>query len=227
MTLYNPKYTYKSIKRTNTDLGRFYRTPDGQSVASVTTILDQTKSEEKKQKLQEWRTRVGHAKATAITTEAAGRGTSMHKQLENWLECGDLKTGGNLVHQTSAKMAQIIIDYFLKPNLNEYWGFETGLYYSGLYAGTTDLVGVYQNKESILDFKQTNRPKKTEWIEDYFLQTVAYAHAHNHIFGTNIEQCVVLMCSKDLMPQSWIIKTDDFEKYSNLWWDRVDKFYKK
>lgn len=226
MTLHNPLYTYNVIKRTNTALGRFYTTPDGQKVASVTTILDKTKSEEKKQKLQEWRTRVGETKAAEITKEAAGRGTSMHKQLENWLESGDLKTGGNLIHQNSAKMAQIIIDYFLKPNLKEYWGIEAGLYYSGLYAGTTDLVGVFQNKPSIIDFKQTNRPKKTEWIEDYFLQSVAYAHAHNHIFGTDIDQCVILMCSKDLMPQSWIIKDADFEKYSNLWWDKVDKFYK-
>ena len=222
---HNPQYNYKTITRKETDEGRRYQTPDGDVVASVTTILDKTKSKEKIQALHEWRQRVGEKQAQIITTEAAGRGTSMHKQLENWLQTGELKTGGNLVHQQPAKMASVIIDEYLKGQLQEYWGMETALYYPQLYAGTTDLVGVYNGKPSIIDYKQTNKPKKTEWISDYFTQGAAYAAAHNELFGTDIKQIVILMCSKDCEPQRWIIKGDDFDKWTGVWWDRVWEFY--
>jgi hypothetical protein len=223
--LHNPVYNYQSIKRKETNEGRRYETPDGGVVPSVTTILDKTKSEEKKQALFEWRKRVGEAKATAITTEAAGRGTSMHKQLENWLELGELKTGSNLVHAQAANMAKTIIDNYLVGQLNEFWASEASLYYTGLYAGTTDLVGVYNGVPSIIDFKQTNKPKKTEWIGDYFLQGSAYAAAHNHLFGTDIQQIVILMCSKDCEPQRWVVNGEEFEKWSQEWWDRVATFH--
>ena len=184
---HNPQYDYKKITRKETEAGRRYQTPDGDVVASVTTILDKTKPKEKVQALHEWRKRVGVAKAQAITTEAAGRGTSMHKQLENWLETGELKTGGNLVHQQPAKMATVIIDEYLKG--------------------------------------QTNKPKKTEWISDYFIQGAAYAAAHNKLFDTNISQIVILMCSKDCEPQRWIITGDEFDHWTGVWWDRVWEFY--
>jgi genome maintenance exonuclease 1 len=225
--VHNQLYDYKKISRKETDEGRRYQTPDGGVVASVTTILDQTKSEEKKQALHEWRKRVGVQKAQAITTEAAGRGTSMHKQLENWLEHGELKTGSNLVHQQPAKMATVIIEDYLKGQLQEFWGMETALYYPELYAGTTDLVGVYNGKPSIIDYKQTNKPKKTEWISDYFIQGAAYAAAHNELFGTDIAQIVILMCSKDCEPQRWIINGEEFDHWTSTWWDRVHKFYSK
>jgi genome maintenance exonuclease 1 len=222
---HNPQYDYNEIKRKETEHGRRYLTPTGDIVPSVTTILDKTKPKEKVQALHEWRKRVGVQKAQAITTEAAGRGTSMHKQLENWLEFGELKTGGNLVHQQPAKMADIIIEQYLKGQLQEYWGMETGLYYPELYAGTTDLVGVYNGKPSIIDYKQTNKPKKTEWIHDYFIQGAAYASAHNKVFGTDISQIVILMCSKDCEPQRWIINGDEFDHWTGAWWYRVWNFY--
>jgi ATP-dependent exoDNAse (exonuclease V) beta subunit len=222
---HNSLYDYKKIMRKETNEGRRYQTPDGDIVASVTTILDKTKSDEKKKILSEWKQRVGVEKAQAITTEAAGRGTTMHKQLENWLEHGELKTGSNSVHQQGAKMATVIIEEYLKGQLQEYWGMEAVLYYPELYAGTTDLVGVYNGKPSIIDYKQTNRPKKTEWIHDYFIQGAAYAAAHNKVFGTDIKQIVILMCSKDCQPQRWIITGEDFDSYTNDWWDRVWEFY--
>ena len=223
--VHNPLYDYKEITRKETNEGRRYQTPDGDVVASVTTILDNTKSEEKKRSLFEWKKRVGAAKAQEITTEAAGRGTSMLKQLENWLETGDLNTGGNMVHSQAAKMANIIIDEYIKGQMQEYWGMETALYYPQLYAGTTDLVGVYSGKPSIVDYKQTNKPKKTEWISDYFIQGAAYAAAHNKLFDTNISQIVILMCSKDCEPQRWIINGDEFDHWTGIWWDRVHTFY--
>jgi len=222
---YNQQYNYSEIKRKETEAGRRYLTPTGDIVPSVTTILDKTKPKEKVIALREWKQRVGVEKAQQITTEAAGRGTSMHKQLENWLEHGELKTGSNAVHQDSAKMANTIIDEYLKGQLQEYWGMETALYYPQLYAGTTDLVGVYNGKPSIIDYKQTNKPKKTEWIHDYFIQGSAYAAAHNEIFGTDIKQIVILMCSKDCQPQRWIINGDDFDRWTATWWDRVSQFY--
>ena len=222
---HNPLYKYPNLKRRQTERGRLYETEGLDPVPSVTTILDKTKTAEKRQALQEWRDRVGHTQAQAITTEAAGRGTSMHKQLENWLEHGELKTGGNMVHQQAALMAQKIIDNYIKPDLQEWWASEASLYHTGLYAGTCDLVGIYNGKPSIIDFKQTNKPKKTEWIDDYFLQGAAYSQAHNHLFGTDISQIVVLMCSKDLEPQRWIINRDELDHWTEQWWIRVTEYY--
>lgn len=222
---HNNLYNYEKIQRKETEQGRRYLTPIGDIVPSVTTILDKTKPAEKVKALQEWKQRVGVQKAQEITTEAAGRGTSMHKQLENWLESGELKTGSNTVHQQSAKMAQTIIDEYLAGQLQEYYGMEANLYYPELYAGTTDLVGVYNGKPSIIDYKQTNKPKKTEWIHDYFIQGAAYAAAHNELFGTDIKQIIILMCSKDCEPQRWVVNGDEFDHWTNIWWDRVHKFY--
>lgn len=220
--LYQNRYTYTSIKRKQTEEGRKYLTPDGSAVASVTTILDKTKPEEKKQALQQWRKRVGEKQAAAITSEAANRGTSMHSHLEHWLVHGQIQNKSNLVHQQSAAMASKIIDNYLDPHLNEWWGSEVGLYYPQLYAGTTDLVGVYKGVPSIIDFKQTNKPKKTEWIEDYFLQAAAYAAAHNAVHGTDIRQGVILMCSKDVEPQNWVV---DLSAWETKWFDRVEQYY--
>ena len=222
ITRYQERYEYKPINRKQTVEGRKYQTPDGNAVASVTTILDKTKPQERKQALQEWRNRVGHKEAAAITTEAANRGTSMHSHLENWLAFGEIQNKSNLVHQQSGQMATRIIEEYLDPNLNEWWGSEVGLFYPELYAGTTDLVGVYDGVPSIIDFKQTNKPKKTEWIEDYFLQAAAYAAAHNIVHGTDIRQGVILMCSKDIQPQHWII---DLAEYEIKWFNRVWEYY--
>lgn len=220
-------YEYPSIKRTQTDIGRQYLTPDGKRVPSVTTILDKTKPEEKVQALNEWRKRVGYDKAAEITKNAANRGTIMHKRLEEYI-LGEMKPpGSNIVHAQAAKMADAIIEQYIKPNVTEIWGNEVNLYYSGLYAGTTDCVGLWKNQESILDFKQTNKPKKREWIEDYFLQLSAYAHAHNHIYGTNIKQGVILMCSGELETQLFELNLSDFDKYSDAWWQRVEEYHSK
>ena len=223
MVMYNPKFDYQPIPRVTIEGKRFYSTPDGNNLPSVTTILDKTKSEESKAALHNWRRAVGAEKAQQITTEAANRGTSMHSHLEHWLVHNELQNKSNLVHQHSAKMASRIIEEYLDSHLTEWWGSEVGLYYPGLYAGTTDLVGIYDGVPSIIDFKQTNKPKKTEWIEDYFLQAAAYSQAHNAVHGTDIKQGVILMCSKDVEPQHWIV---DLTEYNDKWWDRVSLYYK-
>ena len=204
---------------------RLYTTPDGLAVPSVTTILDKTKPEESKKALREWKKRVGEKKAAEITKEAAGRGTRMHKWLEDYVTTGETgDPGSNPYSQQSHKMAHIIIEQGLS-NASEYWGTEVPLYFPQVYAGTTDCVGVYNDKPAILDFKQTNKPKKTEWIGDYFMQLCAYANAHNEVHGTDIQQGVILMCSKDFQYQTWTIEGDEFEEYSRQWWSRVGEYY--
>ena len=224
--MYNPtKYKYEAIKRIDTPEGRRYATPDGEKLPSVTTILDATKSEESKKALNEWRKRVGTQKAQAITTEAANRGTRMHKFLEDYIKTGIISaSGSNPYSIQSHKMAQTIISEGLS-NCTEYWGTEVPLYYPRIYAGTTDLCGIHDGSEAIMDHKQTNKPKKREWIDDYFVQLAAYANAHNEVHGTKIRKGVIFMCSADNIYQEFIVEGNDFDKYSDMWFARVEKYY--
>jgi len=214
-----------------------YATPDGSKVPSVTTILDKTKPEEEKAALQAWRRAVGEKKAQEITTEAANRGTRMHKYLEDYVRDGTLREPGtNPYSVQSHKMAKHVIEHGL-VNVNEVWGVEVPLYYPGLYAGTTDGCGMHQNEAAILDYKQTNKPKKLEWITGYYLQLTAYALAHNKIHGTNIRKGVVLMCVKppEITPMVWgdpayqefVLKPEDFSYWEDQWWQRVEQYYKQ
>ena len=221
------KYKYDELKRTTTDKQRLYTCPDGNAVPSVTTILDKTKPEKNRIALENWRKAVGEKKAKAITTEAANRGTRMHTYLENYVLGEELKeTVSNPYAQQSLDMAKIVIKEGLK-NVDEYWGTEVALYHPEIYAGTTDLVGVHGGDDAILDFKQTNKPKKREWVEDYFLQLCAYAEAHNKVYGTKIRKGVVLMCSKDFQYQEFIIEGEEFDKWRDKWWSRVEEYYIK
>jgi genome maintenance exonuclease 1 len=220
------KFNYTTINRETVDGKRHYCLPDGTKVPSVTTILDRTKPEEKRQALANWKRRVGEAQAQAITTEAAGRGTRMHKWLETYVKDGSLGIPGtNPYSQQSHSMANVIIFEGLGKNVSEYWGVEVPVYYSGLYAGTTDCIGVWKGKPAILDFKQTNKPKKREWIDDYFIQLAAYALAHNNTHGTDIKQGVILMCSAENQYQEFEITEQEFEHWSNEWIKRVELYY--
>jgi len=224
--MYNPnKYNYIPMSRVEIDGKRRYATPDGEKLPSVTTILDATKSEESKKALMEWRKRVGVQKAQEITTEAAGRGTRMHKWLENYIKTGDTgEPGSNPYSLQSHTMAQSIIKQGLSK-CSEWWGTEVPLYYPKIYAGTTDLVGIHDGDEAIMDHKQTNKPKKREWIEDYFVQLAAYANAHNEVHGTKIRKGVIFMCSAANEYQEFILEGPEFVKYSDIWFNRVEKYY--
>jgi genome maintenance exonuclease 1 len=219
------KYIYTPLYRETINGSRKYATPDGEKLPSVTTILDFTKSEESKQALQNWRKRVGVVKAQEITTEAAGRGTRMHKWIEDYIKTGVIgEPGSNPYSIQSHKMAQSIIFQGLSK-CNEYWGTEVPLYYPKIYAGTTDLCGVHDGDEAIMDHKQTNKPKKREWIDDYFVQLAAYANAHNEIHGTKIRKGVIFMCDPTCLYQEFIIEGTEFDKYTNLWFKRVEQYY--
>ena len=225
------RYDYTPLEKESVEGKRHYALPDGSKVPSVTTILERTKPEEKRRALQEWRDRVGHERAQQITTEAANRGTRMHTYLERYVksdDIGDLPT--NPFAQPSWFMAAKVILEGLQ-HADEYWGSEVPLYYSGLYAGTTDLVGVWKGAPAIMDFKQTNKPKKREWIEDYFLQLAAYAEAHNDTYGTEINTGVILMCAKpateheDPVYQEFVLEPKDYGYWRDQWMRRVELYY--
>jgi genome maintenance exonuclease 1 len=230
------KYDYTPLSRESVEGKRHYALPDGSRVPSVTTILDRTKPEEAKQKLREWKDRVGHDRAQQITTEAANRGTRMHSYLERYIKDGVIPPrGSNPFSWPSYVMAEEVINKGL-VNVSEFWGIEVPLYFPGVYAGTTDGAGIHLNEESILDYKQTNKPKRKEWIEDYFMQLCAYAEAHNELHGTRIKKGVVLMCVKPDLDQNhniigspqyqeFVLEGQEFEQYRQQWWKKVEQYY--
>ena len=196
-----------------------------EKLPSVTTILSTTESPEKTAALAKWREAKGEEIAARIVDEAAARGTAMHKILEKYIdESGylDLTNVGKDAHN----MAIRIIEQGL-CNITEYYGTECTLHYPGLYAGQTDLVGIHKGKDAIIDFKQTNKPKKREWIEDYCLQLAAYAMAHNFIYKTKIDKGVIMMCSKDHYYQEFVIEGLEFRKYQHKWLDKISQYYQQ
>ena len=222
---WNKKFVYPTSTRALIDGKRHYDVGTNEKLPSVTTILSATQSEEKKKKLAEWQARMGQQRADRIRDISAMRGTSMHTYLEGYITDQrhlDLTALG----QEAGKMANVVIRSGL-GDLEEVWGTEVTLYYPGLYAGATDVVGIYNGRESIIDFKQTNKPKQREWISDYFTQLAAYAMAHNHVYGTKIQSGVILMCSKDCFFQKFEVSDQEFQGYMHEFLRRVDQFYQQ
>ena len=220
MTLIMNKYDYQPISRKQVEGKRKYMTPDGNAVASVTTILDATSD---KTGLIAWRKRVGETKAREITTEAAGVGTRMHKYLEDYVETGVMPTpGSNPFAKKAHTMALQVLEHAM-GDVDEIWGSEVALYVPQMYAGTTDLVGQYKGQPCIMDFKQTNKPKKLEYVQNYFLQLVAYAEGH------------IFMCSRgdDGMAlggetyQQFDVWPDEYDEWRHEWYNRVYTYYEK
>lgn len=225
------RFEYLPMSRVEVDGHRTYQTPCGQLLSSVTTILDSTKPLDSKQSLDNWRKRVGDKKAQTISEESSSRGTRMHKYLENWVLGKPDPRPTNPMAIPSWLMHNEIIEHGLS-NVSEFWGIETALYYSELYAGTTDGVGVWKNRPAIIDYKQSNKVKKREWIDDYFIQEVFYGTAHNKMFGTKIETGVIMMCVQPDTLQSkpqyleFVIEGSDWRLYEQKMWDRIAQFYK-
>jgi len=219
----NNSYRYPTTNRETIDGLRHY-VLDKEKLPSVTTILDATQSAEKRESLQRWRERVGEEEAEKIKDQAAERGTAMHKILEKYIiDVGyvDLTNVGKDAHNMAIQIIQSGL-----INVTEFYGTECTLHYPGLYAGQTDLVGVHKGKDAIIDFKQTNKPKKREWISDYFSQLSAYAMAHNFIYKTKIEKGVIMMCSKDNFYQEFVVEGKEFQKHKHNFLRRVDEYYK-
>ena len=220
--IWNKLYKYPSSTRSLVEGQRHYDVSN-EKLPSVTTILSATQSDEKKESIARWKAKVGENEADRVRDQAASRGSNMHLHLERHiLGSGhmDLTDEG----QVAGDMAQVIINKGL-CDLSEIWGSEVVLFYPGLYAGQTDLVGVYDYENSIVDFKQSNKPKRKEWIEDYFLQLAAYAMAHNCVYESDITQGVILMCTPDKYFQKFQIKGKEFIKYQHKFLERLDKYY--
>jgi len=219
----NNSYIYPKTIREVIDGKRHYDINDSK-LPSVTTILSATQPAEKRESLAAWRKSIGEENATRIVDQAGARGTAMHKILEKYiLEQGylDLTNVGKEAHN----MALRVIEQGL-CNVTEFYGSECTLYYPGLYAGQTDLIAMHKNEMAVVDFKQTNKPKKREWVEDYCLQLAAYGMAHDYVYKTSINKAVIMMCSKDNFYQEFIIEGEEYKKYKHKWLRRVDEYYK-
>ena len=220
---WNKQFDYPTSTRALIDGKRHYDVGTDQKLPSVTTILQATQSAEKKASLAKWRQNIGENKAEFIKNDAAERGTIMHRIIEGHLlgrNHADLSDQGKL----AGVMANTIIESGIRDHLEEIWGSEITVYYPGLYAGATDCVGVYDGQPAIIDFKQSNKPKRKEWIEDYFVQLAAYAMAHNYVYDTKIQSGIILMCTKDNVFQKFEIKDKEFQRFSWEWLRRVDQF---
>jgi CRISPR/Cas system-associated exonuclease Cas4 (RecB family) len=212
------KFAYKPLQRTDGEGGRRYIVGEERTLPSVTTVLSKTKD---MTHLKLWMERVGEVEANRIKTEASGIGNSMHKNLENYI-LGEAMTGSFL----SKTLANVIVKQGL-VKVDEIWGTEVGVYASKLYAGTTDLVGVHEGVPAIMDFKNSLKDKKKEWIEDYFMQLAAYAMAHNEMFDTKINKGVVMIATREAKYQEFIIEGEEFTHYSTKWAEKLCAYYER
>ena len=220
---WNNKFSYPKSMKSMVSGSRMYAV-NQEKLPSVTSILQATQSEEKKASLANWKARVGTAEANRIKHDASSRGTSMHTFLEKYL-LGKLNLELLEEENKSKKMADEIIEQGLKNKLSEIWGTEATLYYPGKYAGTCDACGVYEGQETIIDFKQSNKPKKEEWVEDYYLQLGAYSLAHNVVYNSRITQGIVLLCTVDNLFQDFRIQGTKLEEYQNKFLAKVEQYY--
>ena len=213
------KYTYVDASRIEEHGSRLYDV-NGTRLPSVTTILGRTKNQ---QFLKDWKEKVGEQEAERIKNLSSRRGTSMHKFLESHITgvgYDDLTELG----QKAKPMAEKIIEIGLAP-VEEYYGSEVTLYYPGLYAGSTDLVCIHNGKDTIIDFKQANRPKKEEWIEDYYLQIAAYAMAHDYVHRSKIEQGIIMVCTPDLYYQEFVVSGAELRQYKHKFLKRLNMYH--
>ena len=215
----NSKYNYLEGRQINEDGGRVYDVA-GHRLPSVTSILSRTKDQGF---LKDWRAKIGDKEADRIMNLSSVRGTAMHKYLESHIqEIGyeDLTDTG----RQAKSMAEKVIEIGLAP-VDEYYGSEVTMYYPGLYAGQTDLVCMHNGEDTIVDFKQANRPKKKEWIEDYYLQIAAYAMAHDYVHKSKINKGVIMVCTPDLYYQEFVITGAELRQYKHKFLKRLDMYH--
>ena len=215
----NDKYNYIDGRQINQDGGRLYDVA-GYRLPSVTSILSRTKDQGF---LKDWRKKIGDKEADRIMNLSSVRGTAMHKYLESHIqEIGyeDLTDTG----RQAKSMAEKVIEIGLAP-VDEYYGSEVTMYYPGLYAGQTDLVCMHNGEDTIVDFKQANRPKKKEWIEDYYLQIAAYAMAHDYVHKSKINKGVIMVCTPDLYYQEFVLTGAELRQYKHKFLKRLDMYH--
>lgn len=215
----NPIYDYPTVTANTKKSGsRTYNTPSGPA-PSVTTILSATKD---MTFLKEWKKRVGEKEAQKIVNRSTRLGNGVHENLEHYILEGREPTGDIF---TRAMTKKIIVNGLSK--VDEIWGCEVSLYADGLYAGTTDAVGIHESTPAIIDFKNARSFRKDEWVSDYKLQVVAYALAHDEMFNTKINKGVVMLATQQGHYQEWVVEGRDFDKAANEWAKRVEDYYNK
>jgi len=217
----NEKFKYIEGKQL-TDHGTGTRVYEvvGTKLPSVTTILGATKDQEF---LKRWKEKVGETKAEEIKNLSSKRGTSMHKFLECYIEGSGYDDLTDIGVQAKP-MAQKIIDIGLAP-VDEYYGSEVTLYYPGLYAGSTDLVCRHNGMDTIIDFKQANKPKNKDWIDDYYLQIAAYCMAHDYVYNSKIQQGIIMVCTPDLYFQEFKFKDHELRQWKHKFLKRLDMYH--
>ena len=181
---------------------RFYDI-NGKNYPSITTVLGIRKSEQ----LKGWREKIGENVANWEMGRAARRGKSFHTLVEQYLK-GETPSIRDVLPLGLFKLLKPYIDQIDNIHLLEAIMYSKKL----TVAGQVDCVAEYNGKLSVIDFKTANKERQEDWIENYFLQTTAYAHMYEETFGTPIEQIVILIASEDGTTQAFIKNKADYEK---------------
>ena len=209
MFKHSNKYPIYDIEAVTTPEGRRYEVPGGNIYESVTTALG--KRSGKKEGLAEWRKRVGMKEANRISQLTSKRGTAVHKIIEGYLNNED-------THMWGFMPDAIAMFKSVQEILNEYVDIiylQEAPLFSHTYklAGRTDMIGYWVNHASekwaqpalsVVDFKTSMKPKKEEWLTDYFLQGTAYAKMFEEMYHTEIEQIVLVIAVENDTPQIFI-----------------------
>ena len=197
-----PKEIPKIESQTFPDGKRYYVTPDGKKLPSVTTVV----GAQKKEAILKWRQRVGEEVANKVSKQATSRGTNMHTMCEYYLN-NEPKPPGNVM--PDAKEMFISIKPYLNKINNIHYQ-EVGLWSAQLgLAGRVDCIGEYEGKLSVIDFKTSKKVKKREDILDYFWQCTAYALMYEELVGTPIDDLVIIMAVDNEQPMIFKEKTQD------------------
>jgi len=188
------------ISRKTTPQGRRYFTPEGKAYPSITTILGQLS----KKSIMEWRARVGEEEANRISSFAASRGTAVHKLAEDYINNDPDWDKGVMPHNLASFLD---LKHIIDTRLNNVWFQEEFLYSDKLEtAGQVDCIAEFDGELSIIDFKTSRKPKKKEWIENYFIQTSFYAAAFYERTGIPIKQGVIMITVDGHEPQVFKIE---------------------
>jgi genome maintenance exonuclease 1 len=214
------KFYYPEIQTSSIDGCRFYQITDDIRYPSITSVLGRTVGEEKERTLENWRNRIGHEAAEAITIEAGRRGSAVHDLAENYFKYGSIAS--ELATESDVKNFKILIP-FIKNRISEWWGMEVCLFSSDLeIAGRCDRICVFDGLPSIIDFKTSKKIKSEFDIEDYFLQTTFYSLAHDEMYGTDINQIVIIMAVDNAFPMIFV---KDRRPFIETLFERRAKFH--
>ena len=195
-----PTLNLQSLEATTTPAGRMYHTPVG-DMPSITTVLSRLR----RQGIMEWRKRVGDEEANKISGKASSRGTRIHKICEDYINNKELEFRSPLDKEMFLSM-QPLLDGFV----GTVYGQELPLYseYLGI-AGRVDLISEWDGKLSVIDFKTSRKPKKREWVNNYFYQCTAYCVMFEELTGIPVDRFVVVIGVDQDEPQTFYGKRDN------------------